>query len=144
MVRKAGIENLEEIANLAVLLWTETSVQDLIAEFNDMILKTDAQLFLKYDRDIPVGFAQCRLRYDYVEGTDTSPVGYLEGIFIKEGYRRKGYAKELLSECEKWAKEKGCKEFASDCEIDNDSSFNFHMALGFNEANRIICFTKRL
>ena len=144
MIRKAGIENIKEIANLAVLMWTEPTVQDLIDEFSGIISKEDVQFFLKYNQDIPVGFAQCQLRYDYVEGTYTSPVGYLEGIFIKEEYRHKGYAKELLSECEKWAKEKGCKEFASDCEIDNDSSFRFHMALGFEEANRIICFTKQL
>ena len=144
LIRKAGIENLEEIANLAVLMWTENTVQDLVAEFSDTISKEDAQFFLKYNQDILVGFAQCQLRYDYVEGTDTSPVGYLEGIFVKEEYRHKGYAKELLSECEKWAKEKGCKEFASDCEINNDSSFGFHMALGFKEANRIIYFTNQL
>ena len=144
MIRKAGIENLEEIANLAVLMWTETTVQDLVAEFSDIVSKEDAQFFLAYDQDILVGFAQCQLRYDYVEGTDSSPVGYLEGIFIKEEFRHKGYAKKLLSECEKWANEKGCKEFASDCEIDNDSSLGFHMAMGFREANRIICFTKKL
>ena len=79
-----------------------------------------------YKNDIPIGFAQCQLRYDYVEGTVTTPVGYLEGIFIKEGYRNKGYAKELLSECEAWAKYNGCQEFASDCEIDNIHSFHFH------------------
>lgn len=144
MIIKAGIENIEAIANLAVLMWTENTVQDLVDEFADLVSKEDAQLFLKYYQDIPVGFAQCQLRYDYVEGTDTSPVGYLEGIFIKEEYRHKGYARELLSECEKWAKEKGCKEFASDCEIDNNSSFGFHMAMGFEEANRIICFTKTI
>ena len=144
MIRKAGIENIEEIAKLADQMWTEATIQDLIEEFSDLIKKEDVQIFLKYDQDRPVGFAQCGLRYDYVEGTETSPVGYLEGIFIEEEYRRKGYAKELLSECEKWAKEKGCKEFASDCEIDNDSSVGFHMALGFAEANRIICFTKAL
>ena len=123
---------------------TENTVQGLTDEFSDLVSKEDAQIFLKYYENIPVGFAQCQLRYDYVEGTDTSPVGYLEGIFIMEEYRHKGYAKELLSECEKWAKEKGCKEFASDCEIDNDSSCGFHMAMGFEEANRIICFTKTL
>ena len=41
---------------------------------------------MKYKNDIPIGFAQCQLRYDYVEGTKTTPVGYLEGIFIKDGY----------------------------------------------------------
>lgn len=144
MIKKAEIGNIEEIANLAIKMWTDNTVQDLIDEFSDLVIKEDVQFFLKYHQDKPVGFAQCQLRYDYVEGTDTSPVGYLEGIFIEEEYRHSGYAKELLSECEKWAKEKGCKEFASDCEIDNDSSFGFHMALGFEEANRIICFTKRL
>lgn len=78
-----------------------------------------------------------------MEGTNTSPVGYLEGIFMKEGYC-KSYAKELLSECEVWAKENGCHEFASDCNIDNIDSFHFHKAMNFTEANRIICFTKML
>ena len=100
--------------------------------------------FLKYENDVPVGFAQCQLRNDYVEGTKTSPVGYLEGIFVKERCRYKGYAKELLAECEAWAKENGCHEFASDCEINNMDSFHFHQAMNFTEANRIICFTKAL
>ena len=55
---------------------------------------------------MPVGFAQCGLRRDYVEGTESSPVGYLEGIFVKESYRSKGCAKELLLACESWAKKK--------------------------------------
>ena len=93
---------------------------------------------------MPVGFAQCQLRNDYVEGTKTSPVEYLEGIFVKEQCRHKGYAKELLVECEAWAKENGCSEFASDCEIHNVDSFHFHQAMNFIEANRIICFTKAL
>ena len=42
------------------------------------------------------------------------------------------------------AKEKGCTEFASDCELDNAESLRFHLALGFMEANRIICFRKEL
>ncbi|MBD5480141.1 MAG: GNAT family N-acetyltransferase [Lachnospiraceae bacterium] len=65
-------------------------------------------------------------------------------MFVRESYRNRGYAKELLNKCEAWAKDKGCKEFASDCELDNDNSFRFHKAMNFTEANRIICFTKKL
>lgn len=144
MVKKASRNDIRSIADLAVLMWTDNSVDDLADEFSELVTKDTAQIFLKYDNDIPVGFAQCQLRSDYVEGTETSPVGYLEGIFIVEGCRHRGYAKELLKECEKWAKDKGCKEFASDCEIDNMDSFRFHMAMNFTEANRIICFTKKL
>lgn len=66
-------------------------------------------------------------------------------IFIKFVKNKAvGFAQELLSECQKWAKKKGCQEFASDCELDNITSFKFHMAMVFEEANGIICFTKKL
>lgn len=144
MIQKAGKTELKILANLAVLMWDNSSVNELITEFSETISNGKSQFFLKYENDMPVGFAQCQLRYDYVEGTSTTPVGYLEGIFIKEGYRNRGYAKELLTECEAWAKDNGCREFASDCEIDNIDSFCFHKAMNFTEANRIICFTKTL
>ena len=54
------------------------------------------------------------------------------------------YAGELLAECEKWAAEKGRREFASDCELFNRESRDFHQAMHFSEANRIICFIKKL
>lgn len=94
--------------------------------------------------DKKIGFAQCQLRHDYVEGTKTTPVGYLEGIFIREEYRKQGYAKKLLFKCEEWAKEQGCSEFASDCELENGISIEFHIKMGFEEANRIVCFKKQL
>lgn len=144
MVCKAERNNLEALANLAVQLWDDSAVNDLINEFSELISNENAQFFLKFENDIPIGFAQCQLRFDYVEGTETSPVGYLEGIFVKKEYRNKGYAKELLTKCEAWAKSKGCREFASDCETDNTESFYFHKAMNFTEANRIICFTKQL
>ena len=123
---------------------TDNDSKDLEAEFRKLVINDEAACFIKYVDDKPIAFAQCQLRHDYVEGTESSPVGYLEGIFVSEGYRKKGYAAELLSECEKWAKEKGCTEFASDCELDNEDSLKFHMSLGFEEANRIICFRKKL
>ena len=144
MIRNASRNDVRIIADLAVLMWSKSSVDELAKEFSEILSKDDARIFLKYEDGIPVGFAQCQLRYDYVEGTETTPVGYLEGIFIAENYRGRGYAKELLNKCEMWAKEKGCREFASDCEIGNDISFQFHKAMNFTEANRIICFTKKL
>lgn len=144
MIKRAEEKDIAAIANLAAMMWSNHSVEELNNEFSDLFMKEEAQFFLKYENDIPVGFAQCQLRHDYVEGTETSPVGYLEGIFVKEGYRHKGYAGALLAECENWAKSKGCKEFASDCELDNDDSLQFHRAMKFTEANRIICFTKKI
>ena len=116
----------------------------IVISYAEVLKNNDAVCFIKYVDETPIGFAQCQLRYDYVEGTHSSPVGYLEGVFVEAEYQHKGYAKELVHECELWAKSKGCTEFASDCELDNTNSFNFHMAIGFEEANRVICFRKEL
>ena len=132
------------LAELARQMWGGNTLRCLQDEFENLAEDANAVCFIKYADGRPVGFAQCGLRRDYVEGTGTSPVGYLEGIFILEAYRRRGYAKELLAHCETWAKEKGCAEFASDCELENDGSLRFHLAAGFEEANRIICFKKKL
>ena len=144
MVKKASKEDNFVLARLAVKMWSSHTVDDLAEAFSDCVSNENSECFIKFSDNVPIGFAQCGLRFDYVEGTKSSPVGYLEGIFVEEQYRHKGYAKELLNACENWAKDKGCSEFASDCELDNLTSLKFHLSMGFDEANRIICFKKEI
>ena len=144
MAIKARNGDSRVLAELAVQMWDRHTVDELEAEFTETLKDERSAFFIKYIHDTPVGFAQCGLRTDYVEGTETSPVGYLEGIFVKAGHRDNGYAKELLLACETWAKDMDCAEFASDCELDNIGSLKFHIATGFEEVNRIICFKKKL
>ena len=144
MIRKAVSTDLETLACLAAELWPRHSVQELQEEFAPLLARPDACFFLLYHQGEPAGFAQCQLRRDYVEGTNTSPVGYLEGIFVREDIRRQGVAKKLLTLGEAWAKEQGCAEFASDCSLENEQSRLFHKHAGFAEAARIICFQKKL
>ena len=144
MIRKATEQDAEVLAGLACLLWDGHDAAELLDEFAELLKSEEAACFLAYEAGVPVGFAQCQLRHDYVEGTQTSPVGYLEGIFVQPEFRHRGMAKQLLGACESWAKEKACLEFASDCELGNDASLNFHLSVGFAEVNRIVCFTKTL
>ncbi|MBQ6163174.1 MAG: GNAT family N-acetyltransferase [Clostridia bacterium] len=144
MIRRAGKEDADVLAALAIRMWSEHDPDELAEEFRELIGNEEAVCFLGCVGGRPIAFAQCQLRHNYAEGTQSSPVGYLEGIFVTEEYRRKGYASQLLAECEKWAKEKGCAEFAGDCELDNVDSLNFHLATGFEETNRIVCFKKKL
>ena len=58
--------------------------------------------------------------------------------YIEEGFF------PLFDETARLAREKGCAEFASDCPAENEASRAFHVKSGFSEANRIICFTKKL
>lgn len=144
MIRKATKSDARMISKLAMQMWRGHTLDELTEEFENIIKSNNSAIFVLCLDEQIVGFAQCQLRHDYVEGTDSSPVGYLEGIFVEDSFRRQGYAKRLLVECENWSKEKGCYEFASDCELENMNSWKFHMAMGFEEANRIICFSKKL
>ena len=140
---RAKDKDLLDVVGLSLQLWPEHDREEMEQEFRELLQREDAAVFLVLDEKA-VGFAQCQLRQDYVEGTQSSPVGYLEGIFVAEPYRNQGYARDLLTACEAWARGKGCIEFASDCELGNDASLAFHLNVGFEEANRIICFTKKL
>lgn len=144
MIIKANPSDAPAVAELAAKMWNHHSVGELTAEFLDIIGSAESAVFLCMDGVQAVGFAQCGLRHDYVEGTQSSPVGYLEGIFLEEAYRKQGHARALIGRCEQWTKEQGCTEFASDCEITNQDSLQFHLRCGFTEANRIICFAKKL
>lgn len=143
-IRKAAYKDLDALTELGLLLWPDHEFDELRSDFASIMAKSDAAFFLALAGEGAVGFAQCQLRRDYVEGTESSPVGYLEGIFVREDHRGRGLASTLLAACESWAREQGCKEFASDCELDNTGSLRFHLNLGFREAGRIICFTKKL
>ena len=135
---------MDGLVDLAMELWPGHTKEELAEEFAALLQAKDAAVFGWQQEGRWEAFAQCQLRRDYVEGCETSPVGYLEGVFVREPLRGRGVAKALLETCQAWAKEQGCTEFASDCELSNEDSLRFHLATCFQEAGRIICFTKRL
>ena len=144
MIRRAKLTDLPVLTELALELWPDHSADKMYFDLGKIMTSGESIFFMAYEAETAVGFAQCQLRHDYVEGTETSPVGYLEGIYVKEASRELGFASQLMKVCEDWARSEGCMEFASDCEIDNTESLAFHLKLGFTEANRIICFKKNL
>jgi aminoglycoside 6'-N-acetyltransferase I len=143
-IRTAGLSDIPLVAQLQLMLWPEHTLEEMKSEMKRVITSPDGVVFISFINGIPAGFAECRLRHDYVEGTRTSPVGYLEGIFVRLEYRRQGIAWHLFQQCEKWAKDKGCSEFASDCEVINNESIAFHSKAGFHEVNRIVCYSKKI
>ena len=91
-----------------------------------------------------LGFAEAALRRDYVNGCKTSPVAFLEGIFVWPEARGHGVARAMVAEVEAWARKQGCTEFASDTAPDNFVSQDMHRALGFEETQRVVFFRKVL
>ena len=143
LIRKASPVDSPLLARLASRLWVQDPAE-LEPEFANLTASPEAACFLAFDGVDAIGFAQCQLRHDYVEGTSTSPVGFLEGLWVEEAHQRQGVATQLVHACEDWARSVGCTEFGSDCELDNEASLAFHLASGFEEVNRTIWFAKKL
>jgi aminoglycoside 6'-N-acetyltransferase I len=91
-----------------------------------------------------VAFAEAKIRHDYVEDCETSPVPFLEDIYVAPEYRRRGVASALVAAIADWGRSKGCTEFASNILIDNMQSHAFHLSAGFQETSRTINFRQPL
>jgi aminoglycoside 6'-N-acetyltransferase I len=103
-----------------------------------------AALIAFSDDNVPVGFAEAAVRHDYVNGCKTSPVLFLEGIYVLPDARRAGIARALCAAIGQWGSAHACTEFGSDTQIDNVYAQALHRALGFEETERVVFFRKRL
>ena len=90
-----------------------------------------------------VGMIEVSLR-NIVDGCLTSPVGYVEGISVDSAFRGAGLSRRLLEKAEDWCRSKGCREIATDAELDNTEAQRFHRHMGFEETYRIVEFKKTL
>jgi len=91
-----------------------------------------------------IGLAEAALRSDYVNGAQSSPVAFLEGLYVAPHARRRGIAAALVAEVSRWGRERGCRELFSDALLDNAASHAMHRALGFTETERVVFFRKPL
>ena len=101
-----------------------------------------ARAFIAEDGQ-PLGFVELSLR-NYAEGCSTSPVPYVEGLYVAEGARRRNIGRLLMAAAEDWARANGFSEMASDTQIENEASLGAHSAYGFTEVERIACLRKSL
>ena len=102
------------------------------------------QLMMYDARRQPVGFIEGSIRADYVNGTETSPVGFVEGVYVAPAWRRKGIARALFAAIGDWARARGCRELASDALLENETSQRAHRALGFEETERVVYYRRML
>jgi aminoglycoside 6'-N-acetyltransferase I len=134
-------------AELRAELWPDDDAADHQEEIEDILATSDPRLtaFVALDDGgALLGFAEASLRHDYVEGCDTSPVAYLEGICVRSEARQGGVARALADAVADWGRAHGCTEYASDAIVEDDESHRFHAAIGFAEVERVVCFRKEL
>ncbi|WP_232494519.1 aminoglycoside 6'-N-acetyltransferase [Novosphingobium kaempferiae] len=142
----AGATDLDDWAALRAALWPDGSTAEHRKDLVDLMAEHQPIVgFLARDlRGTLVGFAEAALRIDYVNGCETSPVAFLEGLFVAKECRRQGIGRGLVEAVEAWARLKGCTEMASDALMENTVSHAMHAALDFEETERVVFFRKVL
>ncbi|MBW8684752.1 aminoglycoside 6'-N-acetyltransferase [Chitinophaga rhizophila] len=143
-IEEISKDNLRNLAALFVALWPECNIDEEYDECARILHSDDDTCFLVRASENDVAFIHVAIRRDYVEGALHSPTGYIEGLFVKEDFRNAGLSRLLLDLAEKWSKQKNCTQIASDTEVVNTDSINFHKKVGFEEVNRVMCFIKNI
>ena len=143
-IDKISENNIYELAGLFIELWPEGNLPEELKNCQYILNSEKETCFLAVHEDVYVAFIYMNLRFNYVEGTSTSPVAYVEGIFVKPQYRSQGIGKKLMEIGTAWGLEKGCSELASDTEWNNENSIKFHEKMGFRETNRIVNFARKI
>lgn len=127
-------------------LWPDTPDGDHREEMAAFLAEPDryAQFIARTKDGRGVGLAEASVRTDYVNGTHSSPVAYLEGLYVEADQRRQGVARRLVEAVAAWAVVNGCVELASDTQPENVVSQAVHEQLGFVETERAVFYSRSL
>lgn len=148
IVREAKSGDERELAEMMAHLWPEGSVREYLIEAEELIRTRmsgtmPGTLFVALC-DKLAGFVQVGLR-SHADGCEPArPVGFVEGWFVEEEFRGAGIGRSLMEAAEGWARERQCREMASDALLNNQPSLQAHSALGFEVVDRCVHFRKKL
>lgn len=137
-------DNLSELVALVLQLWPECDYAEELENYKNILDAENEICYLSKVQGHYSAFIHVSIRSDYVEGATTDPVAYIEALYVEPGQQRSGIGRHLLAAAEDWARQKGCRQLASDTELNNTNAISFHLRSGFTEANRIVCFIKEV
>jgi aminoglycoside 6'-N-acetyltransferase I len=146
-IRRVDRADIDRWAMMRTALWPTSSVDEHRQDASSVLAEPTAGSVVLVAEDSAgalCGFAEATLRRDYVNGCETSPVAFLEGIYVEPHHRDRGVGRDLCAAVEAWGRERECSELASDALLENADSHAFHGAIGFEETERVIYFRKRL
>ncbi len=143
-IEKCGPDQIPQWVALRCALWPGEDHGAMAREAPGMLAQRDQLVLLAREGDAVTAFAEAAMRRDYVNGCETSPVAFVEGIYVTPDARGRGVARALIAGVTQWAKDQGVTELASDALLDNEASHAMHKALGFCETERVVYFRKGL
>jgi aminoglycoside 6'-N-acetyltransferase I len=134
--------HLPQWVALRIALWPDEDAGQMTQEAPGLLARPGMLVLVAREGETVIGFTEASIRRDYVNGCETTPVAFVEGIYVTPNQRRRGVARALIAAVEDWARQQGLSELASDALLDNAQSHAMHEALGFGETERVVYFRK--
>ncbi len=114
------------------------------AELAWFLASDEAAAFLaRSDAGEAIGLLELSLR-NIVDGCIGGPVGYIEGLYVAPPHRGIGLGRQLAAFATDWCAAHGCRDIATDTELENAAAQAFFRRLGFAEGWRTVGFRKSL
>ncbi|MCT4781858.1 MULTISPECIES: aminoglycoside 6'-N-acetyltransferase [Exiguobacterium] len=142
-IKKATSRDVQHLVQLMHRLWPDAPMTELSAEVR-LGLRSDKMHYFLAVADEPIGFCQLSFRYDYVPGATGEPTAFIEGIYVVDSERGNAVATNLVETATRFARSNGCTELASDTELENTGSQQFHERIGFKEVERTVHYIKKI
>lgn len=149
-IRLAEPSDREQLARLRHALWPESPAEEHARELSAIFAGSFwgtlplVDFVAEAADGTLIGFLEVGLRSHADHCNPAQPVGYVEGWYVAENFRRQGNGSALLRAAEDWARIQGCTEMASDTQLDNQTSQGAHQALGFEAVERSVLYRKLL
>jgi aminoglycoside 6'-N-acetyltransferase I len=144
IVRQMGTSDRLIWAEMRTALWPDETPPEHDKTVDELLGDRDfLALIAETTDDTAVGFAEIAVR-KYANGCDTQPVAFLEGVWVKPQFRRRGIGAGLIAHAEALLAARGFRELGSDTWIEDRTSQAAHLAWGFSETERVVYFRKIL
>ena len=127
--QEARIYHEELDPRLMMLPDAATQVQDY---YHEQISSEDAAFYLAFEKQVPVGYICAQLQkrapvYKY------SQVGFIDGLFVKEEFRRIGVGKKLVELALSWFQEREIDRIQLNVASLNQPGIDFWKKCGFTD-----------
>lgn len=144
-IRRYESDDWDEWRRMSHALAPSEPIDEVERGMRNCLARDDAAVFV-LDREAGgalAGYVEVGAR-SHADACVTSPVGYVEALYVDPDVRRNGHGAALLAAAEDWARARGYREMASDAVLENFPSHEAHRKSGYLEVGRVVQYRKEL
>ncbi|XZF14484.1 N-acetyltransferase family protein [Chitinophagaceae bacterium MMS25-I14] len=134
-VRTATIQDLSQLAALfdqyRIFYKQQTDIGGAYAFLEKRINQQDSVIFVMEENEMLVGFTQL---YPSFSSVGMKPIWILNDLFVKESFRGKGVAAQLIHQAVNYSRETGRRKIVLSTAYDNETAQRLYERLGFTRA----------